>query len=118
MDTADRTAELRKLGFIGRRLGPEQMTTDTAARVTRIVVQDRIPLDQIPYVDRPSIETGPGESVEMPFKYVKDKDGLPVLPGVCRSTTESVTIIFQTDIYQGMLQLLAEDADKGIVDLL
>lgn len=36
----DRTSELRKLGFKGRRLGPEQMTTDTAARVTRIVVQE------------------------------------------------------------------------------
>ncbi|KAJ8611078.1 hypothetical protein MRB53_038165 [Persea americana] len=37
----DRTGDLRKLGFPGRRLGPEQMTTDTAARVTRIVVQQQ-----------------------------------------------------------------------------
>lgn len=37
----DRTSELRKKGFEGRRLGPKQMTTDTAVRVTRIVVQDR-----------------------------------------------------------------------------
>ena len=37
----DRTGELRKLGFPGRRLGTEQMTTDTAARVTRMVVQDK-----------------------------------------------------------------------------
>jgi len=29
------------MGFEGRRLGQEQMTTDTAARVTRIVVADR-----------------------------------------------------------------------------
>ena len=36
----DRTAELRKYGFEGRRLGPVQMTTDTAVRVTRIVVED------------------------------------------------------------------------------
>lgn len=36
----DRTGDLRKLGFPGRRLGPEQMTTDTAVRVTRIVVQE------------------------------------------------------------------------------
>lgn len=35
----DRTGDLRKLGFPGRRLGPEQMTTDTAVRTTRIVVQ-------------------------------------------------------------------------------
>jgi ribosome biogenesis SPOUT family RNA methylase Rps3 len=37
----DRTSELRKKGYQGRRLGPVQMTTDTAVRVTRIVVQDR-----------------------------------------------------------------------------
>lgn len=37
----DRTGELRKLGFAGRRLGREQMTTDTAARVTRIVIQQK-----------------------------------------------------------------------------
>lgn len=37
----DRTSELRKKGFEGRRLGPKQMTTDTAVRVTRIVVQEQ-----------------------------------------------------------------------------
>ena len=38
---ADRTSELRKKGYEGRRLGPKQMTTDTAVRVTRMVVQDK-----------------------------------------------------------------------------
>lgn len=37
----DRTAELRVKGYAGRRLGKEQLTTDTAARVTRIVVQEK-----------------------------------------------------------------------------
>lgn len=41
LETIDRTSELRKKGFEGRRLGPKQMTTDTAVRVTRIVVQDK-----------------------------------------------------------------------------
>jgi ribosome biogenesis SPOUT family RNA methylase Rps3 len=41
MWTSDRTSELRKKGYEGRRLGPVQMTTDTAVRVTRICVQDR-----------------------------------------------------------------------------
>lgn len=41
-----------------------------------------VPLDQVPYVDRPSIEFSKGESVEMPFKYVKGKDGKPVMPEV------------------------------------
>lgn len=38
---ADRTGELRKLGYQGRRLGAEQMTTDTAARVTRLIVSGK-----------------------------------------------------------------------------
>lgn len=37
----DRTSELRKKGYEGRRLGPRQMTTDTAVRVTRLVVQEK-----------------------------------------------------------------------------
>jgi ribosome biogenesis SPOUT family RNA methylase Rps3 len=37
----DRTSELRTKGYHGRRLGPKQMTTDTAVRVTRMVVQDK-----------------------------------------------------------------------------
>lgn len=37
----DRTSELRKKGFSGRRLGPIQMTTDTAVRVTRTVIQQK-----------------------------------------------------------------------------
>lgn len=37
----DRTSELRKKGYVGRRLGPKQMTTDTAVRVTRLVVHEK-----------------------------------------------------------------------------
>ncbi|KAK0947219.1 hypothetical protein LTR29_001503 [Friedmanniomyces endolithicus] len=105
----DRTGELRDKGFVGRRLGPEQMTTDTAARVTRIVVQENKRLEEIPFVDRPDIELpgtangdGPGhpnESVSMPFKYVKGADGKSIMP-------------------EGMLRLLVDDMDKGIDDLL
>lgn len=40
-DLIDRTSELRKKGYVGRRLGPKQMTTDTAVRVTRMVVQEK-----------------------------------------------------------------------------
>ncbi|KAL8644567.1 MAG: hypothetical protein Q9210_007189 [Variospora velana] len=36
----EETSELRKKGFTGRRLGPIQMTTDTAVRVTRMVIQE------------------------------------------------------------------------------
>lgn len=40
----DRTSELRKKGFTGRRLGPVQMTTDTAVRVTRMVIEEQCKL--------------------------------------------------------------------------
>ncbi|EMF08280.1 DUF431-domain-containing protein [Sphaerulina musiva SO2202] len=102
----DRTGDLRKLGFPGRRLGPEQMTTDTAVRTTRIVVQEGKKLSEIEYIDRPEIpitdENGKikaNETIEMPFKYVKGSDGKPIIP-------------------EGMLELLANDAEKDILDLL
>ena len=80
--TIDRTSELRKKGFEGRRLGPVQMTTDTAVRVTRMVVQDKIKLDKIPYIDHPELKVDAHESTEMPFRYVKGEDGGPVMPEV------------------------------------
>ncbi|KAI9780863.1 MAG: hypothetical protein M1839_006490 [Geoglossum umbratile] len=94
----DRTSELRKKGYEGRRLGPKQMTTDTAVRVTRKVVQDKIPLHQIPYVDFPELQINRHESTEMPFRYVKGEDGQPVMP-------------------QGMLELIKKDSEKGFGDL-
>lgn len=98
---ADRTGELRRLGFPGRHLGPVQMTTDTALAVTKIVVEDKsalvdlrierqladhdkppttVPLSKIPFVDNPTIRFDEVESVEMPFRYVKSPEGEPILP--------------------------------------
>ncbi|KAH6985990.1 SAM-dependent RNA methyltransferase [Ilyonectria sp. MPI-CAGE-AT-0026] len=94
----DRTSELRKKGFEGRRLGPKQMTTDTAVRVTRIVVQDKVALDQVPYVDFPELKFNEHESTEMPFRYVKTEDGKPIMP-------------------RGMVELIQKDADKAVNDL-
>lgn len=48
----DRTSELRKKGFEGRRLGPVQMTTDTAVRVTRIVVEQKSSFYFFPMAER------------------------------------------------------------------
>ncbi|KAI9507092.1 DUF431-domain-containing protein [Russula earlei] len=78
----DRTAELRALGFPTRHLGTVQMTTDTALGVTRRVVVDGVALEDIPYVDYPTIRFNARESVEMPFRYIKapgTKDE-PLLP--------------------------------------
>ena len=63
-------------------MGPIQMTTDTAVRTTRIVVQDRIELEKIPYVDHPEIKVDEHESTEMPFRYVLEKTGNPIFPDV------------------------------------
>jgi len=90
----DRTSELRALGFPSRNLGPVQMTTDTAVGVTKAVVCDKTPLDAIPYVDFPTIRFNAQESVEMPFRYIKNSGGVPILP-------------------PGMRELLRDDLDKG-----
>ena len=45
----DRTSELRNKGFTGRTLGPVQMTTDTAVRVTRLVVQQQGQPSPLPF---------------------------------------------------------------------
>ncbi|KAL7423351.1 hypothetical protein Q5752_002654 [Cryptotrichosporon argae] len=76
----DRTAELRKLGFEGRHLGPVQMTTDTALGVTKRVIEDGVELDKIPFVDFPTITFNKHESIEMPFRYVRNAAGEPILP--------------------------------------
>ncbi|OAA62547.1 DUF431 domain containing protein [Niveomyces insectorum RCEF 264] len=94
----DRTSELRKKGFTGRRLGPKQMTTDTAVRVTRLVVETKIPLTEIPYVDFPELTFNEHESTQMPFRYVKGDNGQPIMP-------------------EGMVDLIRKDADKAIDDL-
>jgi len=78
----DRTSELRGKGFHGRRLGPVQMTTDTAVRVTRMIVQEGKTLDTIEYVDHPEFKFGKNESTQMPFRYVKGDDEKPIIPDV------------------------------------
>ncbi|KAL8721372.1 MAG: hypothetical protein Q9181_007717 [Wetmoreana brouardii] len=95
----DRTSELRKKGFTGRRLGPVQMTTDTAVRVTRMVIQGQTRLSEIPFIDYPEIRLDEHESTEMPFRYVKDAQERPVMP-------------------EGMLDLIKKDSDKAFEDLL
>ncbi|KAJ2928489.1 hypothetical protein H1R20_g8619, partial [Candolleomyces eurysporus] len=89
----DRTSELRVLGFPNRHLGPVQMTTDTALGVTKLVVQDKKRLDEIPYIEFPTIHFNPKESVEMPFRYIANGSE-PLLP-------------------PGMKELLHEDLNKS-----
>jgi ribosome biogenesis SPOUT family RNA methylase Rps3 len=74
------------------------MTTDTAVRVTRIVIQDQKALGDITYVDYPEIKINKHESTEMPFRYVAKTEGAPYMPA-------------------GMMELIAKDTEKGIDDL-
>ncbi|BGP16449.1 hypothetical protein JCM10213_003995 [Rhodosporidiobolus nylandii] len=76
----DRTGILRAHGYPGRHLGPIQMTTDTALGVTRRVVQDGVEFGKLEFVNHPTIRFDEHESVEMPFIYLKDDKGEPILP--------------------------------------
>lgn len=75
------------------------MTTDTAVRVTRIVVEQKsqsfllshpesvltarlVPLAEISYLDYPELKWNEHESTEMPFRYVKGEDDKPIMPKV------------------------------------
>ncbi|GAA5840825.1 hypothetical protein JCM3766R1_000893 [Sporobolomyces carnicolor] len=98
----DRTGILRRDGYPSRHLGPVQMTTDTALGVTKLCVQDGKRLDEIHFVDHPTIKfPGKGyenESVEMPFRYVVDeRTGEPILP-------------------DGMREHLRDDMDRELED--
>lgn len=87
----DRTSEVRRLRPChARHLGPLQMTTNTAVLVSKIILEGKIPLNEIPTVDEPEIPAGPGskESVILPFRYVaksyltksEDDRNTPILP--------------------------------------
>ena len=41
-----------------------------------------VPLEEIPYIDHPEIVINEHERTEMPFRYVKDSDGKPIMPKV------------------------------------
>lgn len=58
------------------------MTTDTAVRVTRLVVESKLALDKIPSVDFPELKFSEHESTEMPFRYVTNEKGEPIMPEV------------------------------------
>ncbi|KAK3996740.1 hypothetical protein QBC44DRAFT_355455 [Cladorrhinum sp. PSN332] len=103
----DRTSELRKKGFEGRRLGPMQMTTDTAVRVTRLVVQGKIPLDKIDYVNEPELVFNKHESTKMPFRYVIGEDGKPIMPELnpAESLFRSLSITITTTMAPPLVQI-------------
>lgn len=98
----DRTKELKvaypKL-LVGRRLGDKQMTTDTAIRTTQIIVKDAVKFENIKFFDYPEFKFNKYEATEMPFRYVVDAKGKPILP-------------------DGMLELIKRDSEQSLDDLL
>ncbi|THG96627.1 hypothetical protein EW026_g5244 [Hermanssonia centrifuga] len=58
------------------------MTTDTALGVSKLVVQDKVPLSEIKYINHPTIVFNSKESVEMPFRYIADGDQPRLPPGM------------------------------------
>lgn len=63
------------------------------------LILSTVALDEIPYIDHPTIIVNRHESHDMPFRYVKNSDGDPVMP-------------------EGMVDLIKKDAEKAIDDLL
>lgn len=94
----DRTSELKnKLNCPTRRLGNLQMTTDTAVRTTQIILEKQTKFENIKFIDYPEIRFSKHEATEMPFRYVLDDDGKPILP-------------------KGMVQLIHDDSMKNLDD--
>ncbi|CAB4256003.1 similar to Saccharomyces cerevisiae YOR021C Putative protein of unknown function [Maudiozyma barnettii] len=98
----DRTKELKEAYpdlLVGRRLGDKQMTTDTAIRTTQIIIRDQTKFEDIKFFDYPEFKFNKYEATEMPFRYVVDKKGKPILP-------------------DGMLELIKRDSEQSLDDLL
>ena len=75
-----------------------------------------VPLDKIPYVDHPEIKVDEHESTQMPFRYVTDDKGEPILPEVGPRSSYRATD--DADTQQGMLEVIKKDSERGIDDLL
>jgi ribosome biogenesis SPOUT family RNA methylase Rps3 len=80
----DRTKYLREIGFQTRHLGSIQMSTDTALLTTKLIIENKIPIDKIPFIIEPEFhknnknsKTGTNtfeESVCMEgFRYISDE---------------------------------------------
>lgn len=93
----DRTGVLReKLKCPGRRLGELQMSTDTAVRATKHIL-DGTRMENLKCIDYPEIRFNKHEATEMPFRYILDGNGRPILP-------------------EGMLDLIKKDTERTLDD--
>jgi ribosome biogenesis SPOUT family RNA methylase Rps3 len=65
-------------------------------------------------VDFPELKLNEHETTEMPFRYVKDKLGKPIMPEVGSSYLCTTSRLIST---QGMMDLIKADADKAFDDI-
>ncbi|HIH39116.1 TPA: hypothetical protein HA219_00100 [Candidatus Woesearchaeota archaeon] len=73
-----RTKILHKLKCEMRNLGSEQLSTDTAVLVTKMILDGK-KLSEIEFKDTIELELKDGEDIILPYRYVI-KNGKPVLP--------------------------------------
>lgn len=112
------------------------MTTDTAVRVTRLVIEQKgfcdtlklfirrlscsVPLNDIPYIDEPELRIDDHESTVMPFRYVKDAEGKLIMPQVSIYLCSPICVTkdLTNRELKGMIDLIKKDSEKGFGDLL
>lgn len=71
-------------------------------------------MEKIPYIDFPELRLDEHETTEMPFRYVTDVSGKPIMPEV---TLLSSPFSALADSDQGMIELIKADADKAFDNL-
>jgi ribosome biogenesis SPOUT family RNA methylase Rps3 len=103
----DRTSVLREQGYERRSLGNMQMTTDTAAIVTSLIVHGGKRFDELKFVDRPEfiVQSCPSDSngggqemLVMNFRYLMKEGG-------------------EADIDPRIIQLAINDRELSLEDL-
>ena len=112
------------------------MTTDTAVRVTRLVIEQKgfcatlklfirrlscsVPLNDIPYIDEPELRIDEHETTLMPFRYVRDAEGKPIMPQVSIDLGRHICVTrdLTNRELKGMVDLIKKDSEKGFGDLL
>ena len=95
----DRTSELRVHGYASRHLGPDQMSTPTALDVTFRVLDGQQEIAAMNFVNRPEFAVNDCETLQIPFKYLADKDGDAI-------------------IADGILDILTDDLDWDLDSLM
>ena len=69
----------KELKFERRNLGKKQMSTDTAVIVSWKILQEGKKFSELKFIDDPEIPVEEGLSTEMPYRYLDDGTGKPLI---------------------------------------